>query len=74
MSVMNGAYKHPANATSIYSQGLRELIDFMMKVDPKERPDIHQVSGNKHKLFFMNLTVFCWQVIERTDAVLQTLN
>ncbi|KAF8529872.1 kinase-like domain-containing protein [Gautieria morchelliformis] len=43
MSVLNGAYKHPANAGSIYSEGLRGLIDFMLKVDPHERPDIHQV-------------------------------
>ncbi|KIJ52504.1 hypothetical protein M422DRAFT_223049 [Sphaerobolus stellatus SS14] len=43
MSVMNGAYKHPANASSIYSEGLRNLIDFMLVLDPKNRPDIHQV-------------------------------
>ncbi|KAF8573020.1 other/NAK protein kinase [Ramaria rubella] len=43
MSVLNGAYKHPANAGSIYSEGLRTLIDSMLKVDPNERPDIHQV-------------------------------
>ncbi|KAF8525758.1 other/NAK protein kinase [Hysterangium stoloniferum] len=43
MSVLNGSYKHPANAGSIYSEGLRSLIDFMLKVDPNERPDIHKV-------------------------------
>ena len=43
MSVLNGAYKHPSNASSIYSEGLRGLIDYMLKVDPRERPDIHQV-------------------------------
>ena len=41
MAVMNGQYKHPAN--SAYSQGLRDLIDNMLKVNPQERPDIHQV-------------------------------
>lgn len=43
MSVLNGAYKHPANASSIYSEGLRNLIDFMLRVNPSERPGIHQV-------------------------------
>lgn len=43
MSVLNGVYKHPVNAGSIYSEGLRGLIDFMLKVDPSERPNIHQV-------------------------------
>lgn len=43
MSVLNGSYKHPTNASSIYSEGLRNLIDFMLKVNPTERPDIHQV-------------------------------
>ncbi|GJJ08228.1 hypothetical protein Clacol_002437 [Clathrus columnatus] len=43
MSVLNGAYKHPTNASSIYSEGLRNLIDFMLKVNPSERPDIHEV-------------------------------
>ena len=42
MAVLNAQYKHPD--TSEYSQGLRNLIDSMLKVDPKERPDIHDVS------------------------------
>ncbi|KAL5526455.1 ENV7 [Sanghuangporus sanghuang] len=41
MAVMNAAYKHPRD--SAYSQGLRDLIDFMLKPDPAQRPDIHQV-------------------------------
>ncbi|KAJ3562949.1 hypothetical protein NP233_g9255 [Leucocoprinus birnbaumii] len=40
MAVMNAQYKHPESA---YSQGLKSLIDSMLKVNPKERPDIHQV-------------------------------
>ncbi|EIW84239.1 other/NAK protein kinase [Coniophora puteana RWD-64-598 SS2] len=40
MAVLNAKYKHPQSA---YSQGLRDLIDSMLKVDPKDRPDIHQV-------------------------------
>lgn len=42
MAVLNAQYKHLD--TSKYSQGLRDLIDGMLKVDPKERPDIHAVS------------------------------
>lgn len=41
MAVLNAQYKHPESA---YSQGLKNLIDAMLKVNPKERPDIHQVS------------------------------
>lgn len=40
MAVMNAQYKHPS---SQYSQGLKDLIDSMLKVDPKQRPDIHEV-------------------------------
>ena len=40
MAVLNAQYKHPA---SNYSQGLKLLIDSMLKVNPQERPDIHQV-------------------------------
>ena len=41
MAVLNAQYKHP---TSSYSQGLKTLIDSMLKVNPQERPDIQQVS------------------------------
>lgn len=41
MAVLNAAYKQPASTA--YSQGLKDLIDSMLKVDPKDRPDIHQV-------------------------------
>lgn len=40
MAVLNAQYKHPQSA---YSRGLRDLIDSMLKVDPKERPDINKV-------------------------------
>ncbi|KAH9481754.1 Serine/threonine-protein kinase ppk13 [Psilocybe cubensis] len=40
MAVLNAQYKHPQSA---YSQGLRDLIDSMLKVNPAERPDINQV-------------------------------
>ncbi|KAG8788526.1 hypothetical protein FRC20_004740 [Serendipita sp. 405] len=43
MAAMNGQYKHPAAAASAYSQGLRDLIDACMVVDPAARPDIHKV-------------------------------
>ena len=40
MAVLNARYKHPNSA---YSQGLKDLIDSMLKINPAERPDIHQV-------------------------------
>jgi len=40
MAVMNAQYKH---SNSSYSQGLKDLIDSMLKPDPHQRPDIHQV-------------------------------
>ncbi|KAJ7679057.1 other/NAK protein kinase [Mycena polygramma] len=41
MAVLNAQYKQPAN--SAYSQGFKDLVDSMLKVDPKVRPDIHEV-------------------------------
>ena len=41
MAVMNAQYKQPS---SQYSQGLKDLIDATLKVNPQDRPDIHQVS------------------------------
>ncbi|KAF8121736.1 other/NAK protein kinase [Boletus edulis] len=40
MAVLNAQYKHPSSS---YSQGLKDLIDSMLKTNPRERPDIHQV-------------------------------
>jgi hypothetical protein len=42
MAVLNAQYKYPDS--SKYSQGLRDLIDSMLKVEPKERPGIHEVT------------------------------
>ena len=41
MAVMNAQYKHPNNSS--YSQGLRDLIDSMLKSNPQQRPNINQV-------------------------------
>jgi serine/threonine kinase 16 len=43
MAAMSGQYKHPPSAASAYSQGLRDLIDACMVVDPAKRPDIHAI-------------------------------
>ncbi|KAF9052448.1 other/NAK protein kinase [Hymenopellis radicata] len=40
MAVLSARYKQPNSA---YSQGLKDIIDSMLKVNPTERPDIHQV-------------------------------
>lgn len=42
MAVLNGAWKFPNN-DKVYSQGLRDLISFMLVQNPAERPDIHAV-------------------------------
>lgn len=41
MAVQSGAYRHPNTTT--YSQGMRDVIDACLKIDPRERPDIHKV-------------------------------
>ena len=72
MAVMNAQYKHPSN--SAYSQGLRDLIDSMLKSDPAKRPDIHQVCALDYKLFWSIDESFQFlQVIDQTDSVLRTL-
>ncbi|KDQ59307.1 hypothetical protein JAAARDRAFT_154656 [Jaapia argillacea MUCL 33604] len=43
MAVMNAQYKHPPKYQSVYSEGLREVIDGCLKVGVQERWDIHQV-------------------------------
>jgi serine/threonine kinase 16 len=70
MAVLNAQYKHPASA---YSQGLKSLIDSMLKVDPKERPDIYQVSCVNFSQVAQWPIYLCIQVIEMTDRVLQSL-
>lgn len=54
MAVMNAQYKHPSD--SAYSHGLRDLIDDMLKADPKQRPDIHQVRWTILPVIIDNLT------------------
>ena len=67
MAVLNAQYKHLD--TSKYSQALRDLIDSMLKVDPKARPDIHQASlsfPRSYHRVFNRIT----QVIKMTDRAL----
>lgn len=45
MAVLNAQYKQPSSA---YSQGLKDLIDALLKVNPQDRPDIHQVRSPYH--------------------------
>lgn len=44
LAVQNGQYRFPQN-DKVYTQGLRDLIAFMLVVDKSKRPNIHQVSG-----------------------------
>lgn len=71
MAVMNAQYKHPA---SQYSQGLKDLIDAMLKVDPQQRPDIHQVCLLSLCLPVSLILNNFGQVIEMTDKLLQRLS
>ena len=68
MAVLNARYKQPSSA---YSQGLKDLIDSMLKVNPVDRPDIDQVS--KHYFFFSLTVLTLEQVISMADRVLQSL-
>ncbi|KAG8707328.1 hypothetical protein FRC08_000580 [Ceratobasidium sp. 394] len=43
MAVMGGKYKHPPESAGRWSPGFIGLIDACLKVDPNERPDIHQL-------------------------------
>jgi len=55
MAVLNARYKHPQSA---YSQGLKRLIDSMLKVNPAERPDINEVSVTLLRESYMSLILF----------------
>lgn len=48
MAVMNAQYKIPA--TSPYSEGLKDLINSCLKVNPAERPNIDQLVENTEGL------------------------
>ena len=71
MAVMNAQYKHPS---SQYSQGLRDLIDAMLKVDHQQRPDIHQVTISLWFYLVQVIHLLALQVIEMTDKLLQRLS
>lgn len=44
LAVQNGQYRFPQN-DKVYSQGLRDLIAYMLVVDKSRRPNIHEVGG-----------------------------
>lgn len=48
MAVMNAQYKFPRE--SPYSEGLKDLINLCLKVNPTERPDIDQLVENTEAL------------------------
>lgn len=52
MAVLSAQYKHPQSA---YSGGLRNLIDSMLKINPKDRPDINEV-GKSPSMMMQTLT------------------
>jgi serine/threonine kinase 16 len=54
MAVLNAQYKQPSSA---YSQGLKDLVDAMLQVNPKDRPDIHKASVS---------TLTCYALLRRT--------
>ncbi|KAG2198846.1 hypothetical protein INT46_007348 [Mucor plumbeus] len=45
LAILNGHYKFPLNKEQDdpYSDEFKSLIQFLLVIDPKERPDIHQV-------------------------------
>ena len=68
MAVLNAQYKHP---TSSYSQGLKTLIDSMLKANPQERPDIQQVILPPLVLSTV-LVLTSFQVLDSTERLLQS--
>lgn len=47
LAILNGHFKFPEDKEEEdpYSDGLKELIRFLLVVDPKDRPDIETVSN-----------------------------
>ncbi|KAF7725790.1 hypothetical protein EC973_009407 [Apophysomyces ossiformis] len=43
LAVLNGQFKFPSGKEDLYSKDFQDLITWMLTVDPKARPDIHQV-------------------------------
>jgi serine/threonine protein kinase len=68
MAVLNAQYKHPA---SNYSRGLKTLIDTMLKVNPQDRPDIHQVIL-PHTLTPLHLLTHIIKILDVTARLLQS--
>lgn len=67
MAVLNAQYKHP---TSNYSDAFKALVDSMLKIDPKARPDIHRVR-NVSQCLEVSSTADRFQVLEMTDSALR---
>ncbi len=68
MAVLNAQYKHP---TSSYTQGLKTLIDTMLKVNPQERPDIQQVLCFRVPPMIL-FTHVIFQVLDVTEDLLHS--
>jgi serine/threonine protein kinase len=64
MAVLNAQYKHPSSA---YSQGLKDLIDSMLKINPKDRPDIHQVIVCSVSTNFCLCHLMTWSMLGHRD-------
>lgn len=61
MAVLNAQYKHPNSA---YSQGLKNLIDSMLKLNPAERPDIHKVRATSMQNFiYRRDRLSSWRIV-----------
>ncbi|ORZ03739.1 kinase-like domain-containing protein [Syncephalastrum racemosum] len=43
LAILNGNYKFPPAEQDPYSESVRDLIKFILTIDPSERPDIHAV-------------------------------
>ena len=71
MAVLNAQYKHPQSA---YSQGLKELIDSMLKVNPAERPDINEVSSSIAFLLMANSLLPGYSKDRRSITIIGMIN
>jgi serine/threonine kinase 16 len=46
LAILNGHYKFPQEEEDPYSDDFKQLIKFLLVIDPKERPDIQSVSSS----------------------------
>jgi serine/threonine kinase 16 len=53
LAILNGQFSFPPGVT--YSDGLKELVSWMLTVDPTERPSIQQVRDIKVRLVLGNI-------------------